>query len=108
MYRMLGTYNVNGGNAAFSRKCIVTLAVGITFGFSFAYVLLSVVAWEKTDMFGNSLLKFSASFSQGAQHDPHSHEDLENARGPDSPVSFHKSDEEFHRGMLFLYLLNAR
>lgn len=100
---MLGTYTTNAGNVAFSRKCIVTLAVGITFGFSFAYVLLSVVAWEKTDMFGNSFLRFVPPASHGTHHDPHSHEDLEDAVGPASPVSFHKSDEEFHQG-IYIYL----
>lgn len=103
MYRMLGNYIHTGGNVPFSRKCIVTLAVGITFGFSFAYVLLSVVAWEKTDVFGNSLLSFIPPNSRGVHHDPHSHEDLEDAAGPESPVSFHKSDEEFHRGMFLFY-----
>lgn len=101
MYRMLGTYTTNGGNVAFSRKCIVTLAVGVTFGFSFAYVLLNVVAWEKTDMFGHSFVRLVAAHPQGGHHDPHSHEELEDATGPVSPVSFHGSDEEFHRGMFF-------
>lgn len=96
---MLVSYTTSAGNVAFSRKCIVTLAVGITFGFSFAYVLLSVVAWERTDMFGSSLLNIGPPpTSHGGPHDPHSHEDLEEAAGPDSPVSFHKTDEEFHRG----------
>ncbi|KFM80328.1 hypothetical protein X975_26581, partial [Stegodyphus mimosarum] len=92
-FKMLG----NGGNQAFSRKCILTLAVGITFGFSFAYVLLSVVAWEKTDMFGNALWRYVPPEVRQPHHDPHSHYDLEDATGPESPVSFHKSDEEFHK-----------
>lgn len=87
-----------GSNVAFSRKCILTLAVGITFGFSFAYVLLSVVAWERSDMFGNAL--WSITSEPHAHHDPHSHDDLKDAAGPKSPVSFHKADEEFHRGKL--------
>lgn len=101
---MLRMFTTNGGNVAFSRKCIVTLAVGITFGFSFAYVLLSVVAWEKTDMFGNSLLRFVPPTMHGAHHDPHSHDDLEDAAGPDSPVGFHGADEEFHRGKCHCFL----
>lgn len=94
--------NANGltggpGKPGLSRKFILTLAVGITFGFSFAYVLLSVVAWEKTDMFGHSLWRLLPP-SHSSFHDPHSHQDLEDAYGPESTVSFHGSDEDFHRG----------
>ncbi|GIY17128.1 hypothetical protein CEXT_428661 [Caerostris extrusa] len=95
---MLVSSSHAGGHAAFSRKCILTLAVGITFGFSFAYVLLSVVAWEKTDMFSSALWSVSPLENHARHNDPHSHEDLKDAAGPQSPVSFHKHDEEFHKG----------
>ncbi|GIY27074.1 glycoprotein-N-acetylgalactosamine 3-beta-galactosyltransferase 1 [Caerostris darwini] len=95
---MLVSSSHTGGHAAFSRKCILTLAVGITFGFSFAYVLLSVVAWEKTDMFSSALWSVSPLENHARHNDPHSHEDLKDAAGPQSPVSFHKHDEEFHKG----------
>lgn len=35
---------------------LLTLAVGITFGFSFAYILLSVISWEKVDPLERSYL----------------------------------------------------
>ncbi|XP_076326717.1 glycoprotein-N-acetylgalactosamine 3-beta-galactosyltransferase 1-like [Tachypleus tridentatus] len=80
-----------------SKTFILTLGVGIIFGFSFAYVLLSVVSWEKADLLNN----IAASALTGqyvGHHDPHSHEDIEDLSGPDVPLSFHSTDEDFHKG----------
>lgn len=81
----------------FPRKYLLTLAVGITFGFSFAYVFLNVTSWEKSGVFDFSRWKNQAN-KNSFVHDPHSHEELEDAAGPDQPVSFHSTDEEFHKG----------
>ncbi|GFR13828.1 uncharacterized protein TNCT_683611 [Trichonephila clavata] len=67
---MLVSSSHAASSAAFSRKCILTLAVGITFD------------------------------NHARHNDPHSHEDLKDAVGPQSPVSFHRSDEEFHKDLI--------
>lgn len=66
----------------------------MTFGFSFAYLLLHVVAWEKVDFLGTSFFLQRKLKS----HDPHDHHDLDWAVGPTLPFSFHSPDEEFHKG----------
>lgn len=40
------SYGSHRVSYSFSKSFILTLAVGITFGFSFAYLLLSVISWE--------------------------------------------------------------
>ena len=88
--------------ARLSRSFLLTLAVGICFGFSFAYILLSVVAWEKVDLLGSNY-----AYTTGSQHghihndwesDAHDHSALESAAGPSMPVSFHSHDESHHKG----------
>lgn len=83
----------------FSKSFMLTLAVGITFGFSFAYLLLSVVSWERVDFLGTSF------FLQRRPHDPHDHHDLDSISGPSSPLSFHSIDEEFHKSKIYSFSL---
>lgn len=85
----------NNLQPGFPRKYLLTLAIGITFGFSFAYVLLNVTSWEKSRVFNFS--RWRNQFSGEYFRDPHSHEELEDAAGPDQPVAFHGTDEEFHK-----------
>lgn len=88
-----------------SRNFLLTLAMGMTFGFSFAYLLLSVVHWDKVSLNGNALFIPSHMHSDHSDdghndhHDPHDHHNLESARGPADPVSFHSHDELFHKGL---------
>ena len=87
--------------ARLSRSFLLTLAVGICFGFSFAYILLSVVAWEKVDLLGSNYAYTTGS--HGHTHsdwesDAHEHSALESAVGPNIPVSFHSHDESHHKG----------
>jgi hypothetical protein len=87
----------------FSRSFILTLGVGITFGFSFAYLLLSVISWEKVDLI-DSRPSYSSSQRLHAResetHDishNHLHNDLDlSIRGPD--YVFQPHDEDEHRG----------
>lgn len=97
----------------FSRSFLLTLAVGICFGFSFAYILLSVVAWEKADFLAPNSYLYVGTRPQGyistvpsrdhghnhghsMDHDVHDHKALENAAGPSEPVSFHDHHEGTH------------
>lgn len=41
-----------------SKSFILTLAIGITFGFSFAHLLLSVTNWERFELFNHSPLHY--------------------------------------------------
>lgn len=90
------------GARGLSRTFILTLVIGITCGFSFAYILLNVANWENRE----GLITFRGTNvpvgSRGHEHDPHSHSDIENAVGPDQPISFHDGDEDFHRGEDYL------
>lgn len=89
------------GARGLSRTFILTLVVGITCGFSFAYFLLSVANWENRD----GVMFFRGghiTLGRGHEHDPHSHDDLAHAVGPDAPISFHDQNEEFHKGEDFV------
>ncbi|XP_069676451.1 glycoprotein-N-acetylgalactosamine 3-beta-galactosyltransferase 1-like isoform X3 [Periplaneta americana] len=74
------------------RSFILTLAIGITFGFSFAYILLSTT---------RSLEDFSFFPARSAPNymDRHHHSDKEYNQGPDiSEMGGHGRDEQHHRG----------
>ena len=96
-----GISNAHGSSSKFSRSFILTLAVGMTFGFSFAYLLLSVVTWEKVDLLGgNSYLIASQSPPSSSYYfhsDAHSYQEIENKLGPLFPVSNHIGEENDHK-----------
>ncbi|RWS05970.1 glycoprotein-N-acetylgalactosamine 3-beta-galactosyltransferase 1-like protein [Dinothrombium tinctorium] len=86
---------VIASHSRFSKSFILTLAVGMTFGFSFAYLLLSVVTWEKIDFLGNSYYLTTQRYHS----DMHDHRDFDwSQQAPDNLVSQHNDDEPFHRG----------
>lgn len=85
-------------NSRISRNFLLTLAMGMTFGFSFAYLLLSVVNWEKVGFSGSTFFIPASDHSHDDDHhDPHHHKSMDSVKGPDSPVSFHSHDESFHK-----------
>ena len=88
-----------------SKNFMIALLMGMTFGFSFAYLLISVVNWDSLK--GISFLSYRQSeFDDYHNHnnhhdhdfDPHHHEQLDSVTGPKLPVSFHDLDEIFHKG----------
>ncbi|KAG8238296.1 hypothetical protein J437_LFUL018255 [Ladona fulva] len=98
---------------AAGRTFMLTLAVGITFGFSFAYILLNTT--QRFYLLSSPNGAFETSRlprgSEGAletwwpkneeslkHHDAHHHGDIEGAEGPALDVGSHSHDEEFHRG----------
>ncbi|XP_071446990.1 glycoprotein-N-acetylgalactosamine 3-beta-galactosyltransferase 1-like isoform X1 [Hetaerina americana] len=98
---------------AAGRTFMLTLAVGITFGFSFAYILLNTTQRFYLLSSPSGVLDqgYQPRLSRGSEgqgfihrwwskggHDAHEHGDMENAEGPSQEVSFHSHDEEFHRG----------
>lgn len=94
----------SSGPGHLGRTFILTLAVGITFGFSFAYVLLNMTATDQ-QAWVYRYSHVSDDDPSGATedthmhshlHDPHSHQDMAHLKGPDVPVSFHDHNEEFH------------
>jgi len=92
-------------NSRISRNFLLTLAMGMTFGFSFAYLLLSVVNWEKVGFNGPTFFVPASVHSDHPHnddhHDPHDHHNLDTVVGPKSPVSFHSHNELFHKGLYF-------
>ncbi|KAH9515882.1 Glycoprotein-N-acetylgalactosamine 3-beta-galactosyltransferase 1 [Dermatophagoides farinae] len=87
-----------------SKNFMIALLMGMTFGFSFAYLLISVVNWDSLK--GISFLSYRQSeFDDYHNHnnhhdhdfDPHHHEQLDSVTGPKLPVSFHDLDEIFHK-----------
>ncbi|XP_049778419.1 glycoprotein-N-acetylgalactosamine 3-beta-galactosyltransferase 1-like isoform X1 [Schistocerca nitens] len=74
------------------RTFVLTLAMGILFGFSFAYILLATsrVAVGELSLYPVSRPMYS--------HDPHHHSDLDNIQGPDiGSFGVHSHEEEFHK-----------
>lgn len=78
-----------------SRNVLITFAIGLVCGFSFAYLFLRA----------SQVSLISTSFAINGEHihiknpnDPHDHHDLEDAAGPKEAVSMHGHDEEFHKG----------
>ncbi|XP_015794488.1 glycoprotein-N-acetylgalactosamine 3-beta-galactosyltransferase 1-like [Tetranychus urticae] len=92
----------NAHSSRFSRSFILTLAVGMTFGFSFAYLLLSVVTWEKVDLLGGTSYLISSQSSSSSpsyfmHDDPHSYQEAENLIAPRFPVPGHITEEDDHK-----------
>ncbi|CAG2104281.1 unnamed protein product [Medioppia subpectinata] len=82
-----------------SRSFVLTLAMGMTFGFSFAYLLLSVVHYQRVGLNANTFF-MPSSLHDDHQHsdaDPHDHHSLDSVVGPSDPVSLHSHDEQFHK-----------
>ena len=75
--------------------------MGMTFGFSFAYLLLTVINWEKVGLNGSQIFIPSSEELSSHNDDPHDHHSLDSAVGPEDQVSIHDNDEEFHKGLLF-------
>ena len=75
------------------KKFILTLAVGITFGFSFAYMVLNASTYPSGS--GDYLARTQQI--EELTH-AHSHEDMEGLAGPEQPVVFHSPEEDAHRG----------
>lgn len=92
-----------------SKNFMIALLMGMTFGFSFAYLLISVVSWNSLK--GISFLPYGQSemnehyYNNYHHHDhdsdPHQHGQLDSVTGPKLPVSFHDLDEIFHKGKFF-------
>lgn len=96
----------------FSQSFLLTLAVGITFGFSFAYILLSVISWERVDPLGSSYnLKLKQnrihpresgplSINEYLDHMSHDHGHKDNGISgiPSAPFKANDSDEHKHEG----------
>ncbi len=91
-------------NSRISRNFLLTLAMGMTFGFSFAYLLLNVVNWEKIGFNGSTFfVPQPVHWDHNDDHyDPHDHHNLDSVKGPTDPVSFHSHDEQFHKGLNFI------
>merc|ERR1719187_2090098 len=65
---------------AVSRQFLATLAVGVTFGFSFAYMLLGAAGAGRRELFQGPPYPVDTS-------DPHDHQVLSGAAGPPAPMA---------------------
>lgn len=86
-----------------SRNFMCALLMGMTFGFSFAYLMISVVSWDHASWYLNANIPLQGQHYQQQHHhdldlDPHSHELLDQAAGPSAPVPMHDHNELFHKG----------
>lgn len=83
----------NYGSPA-TRNFILTLSIGVTFGFCFAFMLLN------STRFGTYELTQQPQpiIHQDIETHAHSHEDLEHASGPKEPLVFHSPEEWTHKG----------
>ncbi|XP_027197825.2 LOW QUALITY PROTEIN: glycoprotein-N-acetylgalactosamine 3-beta-galactosyltransferase 1-like [Dermatophagoides pteronyssinus] len=113
LYQPLNTNNtMNNGSSSsssshkISKNFMIALLMGMTFGFSFAYLLISVVNWNSLK--GISFLPNRQSeldehyYNHDNHHhdsdlDPHHHGQLDSIKGPKLPVSFHDLEEIFHK-----------
>ncbi|XP_039296956.1 glycoprotein-N-acetylgalactosamine 3-beta-galactosyltransferase 1 isoform X2 [Nilaparvata lugens] len=86
------------------RTFVTTLAIGIVFGFTFAYVLLSTATYH----IGNMGFYSQSEEKRHHHHDPHSASDAEDEEGDEEgvggggvygDVGAHSDDEEFHKGV---------
>ena len=79
------------------RNFLLALLIGMIFGFSFAYLLISVSNWDNYFLYFNK-----GNLHNDIHHDhdldPHSHDQLEKESGPKGEVSLHGHDEMFHKG----------
>lgn len=72
------------------KNFLVTLGIGITFGFSFAYMILNSTGIGRHD--------FLLPPPPPKGVDAHTHEELQHEKGPTSEVSIHAGDEDSHKG----------
>ncbi len=91
---------ISQSNSRISRNFLLTFAMGTTFGFSFAYLLLNVIDWEKTRSYSSTL--FVSQPVHWDHNDPHDNHNLDSVKGPEDRVSFHSDDEQFHKGLHFM------
>ncbi|KAI7685438.1 Glycoprotein-N-acetylgalactosamine 3-beta-galactosyltransferase 1 [Sarcoptes scabiei] len=87
-------------NNRISKSFMLALLIGMTFGFSFSYLLISVINWDL--IYFKSIKLFQLNHPQSFNHfdedlDAHSHEQLDSITGPNIPITFHGSEEEFHK-----------
>ncbi len=105
-FKMLATIkqSLYQSNSRISRNFLLTLAMGMIFGFSFAYLLLNVLNWEKIRLNGATyFMRKSVHWDHNDDHhDPHDHHNLDSFKGPEDRVSFHSQDEQFHKGLHFI------
>lgn len=85
-----------------SRNFVLALLMGMTFGFSFAYLLIAVINWDNYSLyFQSSNLLDDHHHHHDHDLDPHGHGALDYAAGPKGQVSLHDHDETFHKGEHF-------
>lgn len=77
-----------------SKQFVITLAMGIVFGFSFAYMVLNMSPYNNTNPDSNYLLDLTQPLTISARG-AHSHGMVAND-GPDEPLEFH--DQWTHAG----------
>lgn len=83
-----------------SRNFMLALLMGMVFGFSFAYLLISVINWDNYSIYFNSGNFIDQHHHHDHDLDPHSHGILDFASGPNEKVSIHQHDEKFHKGSI--------
>ncbi|XP_054286879.1 glycoprotein-N-acetylgalactosamine 3-beta-galactosyltransferase 1-like [Macrosteles quadrilineatus] len=76
------------------RTFVLTLAVGITFGFMFAYIVLSTTTYHIGEMAMFPVRELDNDFRAS---DPHHHSHLDNLPELKGDVGTHGHDEEFHK-----------
>ncbi|XP_017488027.1 PREDICTED: glycoprotein-N-acetylgalactosamine 3-beta-galactosyltransferase 1-like [Rhagoletis zephyria] len=71
----------------------------MTFGFSFAYLLIAVINWDNYSLYFQGVNPLLDDHHHHHDHDldPHSHGALDFAVGPKGQVSLHDHDEAFHK-----------
>jgi len=74
-----GSHTQNHG-LVFSKQFLLTLVVGVTFGFSFAYMLLGAAGAGRRELFQGPPYPVDTS-------DPHDHQVLSGAAGPPAPMA---------------------
>lgn len=82
-----------------SRNFVLALLMGMTFGFSFAYLLIAVINWDNYSLYFQSANYLDDHHHHDHDLDPHGHGALDFAVGPKGQVSLHGNDEAFHKGM---------
>lgn len=97
------TFHTNGNSngSKISKNFMLALLMGMTFGFSFAYLLISVINWDSIYLRSSSILQYDEYQSRLHHHDhdldPHHHGQLDFAEGPKDVVSIHDHNELFHK-----------
>ena len=76
-----------------TRNFILTLSIGVTFGFTFAFMFLNSGRYSNFEFGIKGPPPYPESYRQ-----PMSHAELEQAEGPVQNVQFHSPDEWTHKG----------